>query len=78
MSTTLIKQKLHRYIETAEAKKLKAFYTIVEGEIKTQSSTITLQELNHRISDFENSKVKGISWEEVKQRARKSATRRHA
>ncbi len=34
MKTEQIKQKLHRCIETAEEKKLKAIYTMVEEEIE--------------------------------------------
>ena len=34
MKPEQIKQKLHRYIETADEKKLKAIYTIVEEEIE--------------------------------------------
>jgi hypothetical protein len=34
MKTEELKQKLHRYIETANEKKLKAIYTMVEEEIE--------------------------------------------
>jgi len=34
MDTTTIRQKLHHYIETAQDKKVKAIYAIVEDEIE--------------------------------------------
>ncbi len=73
MSTSAIRQKLHRYIETAQAKKVKAIYAIVEDEIK-EGDVIWTDEfvikLNKRASDFENGKVKGRSWDEVKKGAK--------
>ena len=74
MTTSSIRQKLHRYIETAQDKKVKAFYTIVENDIANEKvgSNQLLKELNRRTDDFEGGKVKGLSWTDVKERARKS------
>ncbi len=73
MSTVAIRQKLHRYIETAQDKKVKAIFAMVEDEIEEDSVVWTdkfLSELKKRASDFESGKVKGRTWEEVKKRAR--------
>lgn len=73
MSTITIRQKLHRYIETAQDKKVKAIFAMVEDEIKDDAIEWTddfLIELNKRASDYENGKVQGRTWEEVKNGAR--------
>ncbi len=73
MSTVAIRQKLHRYIETAQDKKVKAIFAMVEDEIEEDSVVWTdkfLSELKKRASDFESGKVKGRTWEEVKKSAR--------
>ena len=76
MSTVSIRQKLHHYIETAQDKKVKALFTMVEDEIGKDHEIWTdefITELNKRIADFESGKVKGRSWKEVKQRARQTS-----
>ena len=76
MSTTKIRQKLCDYIRVADDKKVKAIYTIIESEIKENMDIWTedfLQELKKRTADFENGKVKGYTWEEVKARANEFA-----
>ena len=76
MSTIEIRQKLFDYIRSADDKKVKAFYTIVENDIEEDKTIWTdefLQELNKRTSDFESGKVKGYTWEEVKNRAKEFA-----
>ena len=75
MSTDILREKLHRYIERADQKKVKAFYNILESEILQEESDDDdqLKELNKRTSDFESGKVVGYTWAEVKQRARKSS-----
>ena len=72
MKNTELKEKLHQYIETADEKKLKAIYTMVEEEIAEYNKWDDkefLNEMSSRIKDFETEKVKGYTWEEVKQRA---------
>ncbi len=78
MSTSAIRQKLHHYIETAQPKKVKAIYAIFEEEIKGDDVVWTdefVTELNKRVSDFENGKVKGRSWEEVRKGTRRLVKR---
>ncbi len=74
MNTVAIRQKLHHYIETAKDKKVKAIFAMVEDEIEAGAVVWTdefLNELNKRANDFENGKVKGRTWGEVKKCARR-------
>ena len=76
MSTREIRQKLFDYIRIADDKKVKAIYTIIENEIDEDTDIWTdefLQELKKRTVDFEDGKVKGYAWEEVKARAKEFA-----
>ncbi len=76
MNTLSIRKKLHPYIETAQDKKVKAIYTMIENEIdesESQWPDELLEELNKRAEDFESDKVKGRTWEEVKKKARQTA-----
>ena len=73
MSTREIRQKLFDYIRAADEKKVKAIYTMVENEIKTEPTVWTdefLEELNKRTMEFEKRKVKGLTWSEVQAQAR--------
>ena len=73
MTILAIRKKLHHYIETAQDKKVKAIFAMVEDEIEDDDvvwSDKFLSELNKRASDFENGKVKGRTWEEVKNGAK--------
>ena len=68
MSTKEIRKQLVKYIETAEDKKIKAIYTMVEDEILVGShweDEEFVKEMYKRSKDFETGKVKGVSWEEV-------------
>jgi hypothetical protein len=68
MKNIELKQKLHRYIETAEGKKLKAIYAMVESDIEENevwTDDVFIAEMNRRTEDLITGKVKGLSWEEV-------------
>lgn len=73
MTTETIRRKLHDYIESAQDKKVKAIYKIVEDEIEgTLLNEKQLAEVDRRVAEYESGKVEGLSWEEVKNRAKKS------
>jgi hypothetical protein len=63
MKTTLLKEKLHQYIEAADEKKLNAIYTMVEEDIANYdrwNDKEFVNEMNNRIKELETGKVKGI------------------
>ncbi len=70
MQTITIKEKLHRYIDTLEAKKIKAMYTIFEDEIEEEN--IYTEEfktvLDKRYKNYESSKTKMITATESQKR----------
>jgi putative addiction module component (TIGR02574 family) len=73
MTTETIRKRLHDYIENAQDKKLKAIYKIVEDEIEgTLLNEEQIAELDRRVAEYESGKVKGLTWEEVKNQAKKS------
>ncbi len=76
MKTEQIKQRLHRYIETADEKKLKAIYTIVEEEIEETSDLWKdeefVAELEHREKKYLNGNSKTHSIQESVGRAREA------
>jgi hypothetical protein len=75
MSTKEIRQKLFDCIREADEKKVKAFYTIIESEIKNHTVTWTdgfLAEMDRRTLEFEQGKVTGYTWEEVQTRAKQA------
>ena len=67
MRTAQIRQQLHDYIDSAEEKKLKAIYTLVENDI-TDEFTLTAaqkKELDRRYNDYMNGVGETDSWEET-------------
>ena len=74
MKSIEIKKKLHKYIETAHDKKLKAIYTMVEDEIEESynpwDDPAFVAQIERREQSRVNGKAKTYSWEEVQQRAK--------
>ena len=68
MNSIQLRKKLHSYIDTAEEKKLKAIYTMVEDEIETPSHLTATQkkELDKRLVEYQEEKGKSYSWQEAK------------
>jgi putative addiction module component (TIGR02574 family) len=66
MSTAQIRQRLHEIIDTAEDKKLKAIYTLLEDDsIDYQLSASQKKELDRRLHDHENGIGKTYTWDET-------------
>jgi hypothetical protein len=74
MTTEAIREKLHNLIDTADDKHVKAAYSIFEDEMAEKydpwDDEAFVKEMDQRVKDFESGKTKGISWEEVKLKAR--------
>ena len=64
MNTTNIRQKLHHYIETAEEKKLKAIFTMVENEIEEPydlwNNPCFITEIEKRKKEMEDGTAKNV------------------
>jgi hypothetical protein len=67
MSIAEIKQQLHEYIDSAEDKKLKAIYTLLEDDITDdyQFSEGQKKELDRRYNNYQNGIGKTYTWEET-------------
>ena len=65
MTTTEIRNKLHHYIETAQEKKVKAIFTMVEDEIDEKPINWDVEkfveELKNREANYLNGKNKGYT-----------------
>jgi tetrahydromethanopterin S-methyltransferase subunit G len=75
MSTSEIREQLHRYIDQANDKKIKAIYTMVEEEIQPDTvwaDDAFVSELEKRVNEIENGSVKAYTWQEVQTRAAKA------
>jgi len=82
MNTSTIKQKLYEYIRVADDKKVKAIYTLIEGEMNELyewwNDKNLIIELECRSADLKSGKDKGIPWEIVKKdllKRKKTSTR---
>jgi hypothetical protein len=67
MRTTQIKQQLHDYIDSAEDKKLKAIYTLLEDDI-TEGFVLSNEqksELDRRYSNHQNGIGKSYNRDEI-------------
>jgi hypothetical protein len=77
MTTTAIRKKLVDYLQTADDKKVKAIYTMVEDEIETKANDWDEEfftELDRRSKSFEDGTAKTYTWEEAKKAAIESLT----
>lgn len=74
MTTATIREKLHGLIDTADDEQVKAVYSIFEDQIAEKydpwEDEAFVKEMDQRVTDFETGKDKGVSWEEVKLKAR--------
>ncbi len=67
MSIEEIRQRLHEIIDSAEVKKLKALYTLLENDI-THKFPLTIaqkEELDKRYNDYQHRIGKTYTWEET-------------
>ena len=72
MTTKAIREKLTRYLQIADDKKVKAIYTMIEDEINTSDNDWDdsfVKELENRSGGFENGTAKTYSWAETKKAA---------
>ncbi len=67
METTIIRQKLHQFIDEIEDKKAEAIYTLFEDEIDTDASRMKL--ILAEREKFLKGQGKSYNWEEVKEMA---------
>ena len=58
MTTIVIRQKLHEFIENIEEKKARAIYTLFEEEIK-QGQRISIEQYNKEIDEAETEFANG-------------------
>ena len=81
MKITTIRAKLHRYIDAANDKKLEAIFSMVKKEMEEKydhwEDEGFLAEIKSRIDDIENGNNEGLSWEEVKLKARSEYKEKH-
>ena len=74
MSTSVIRQKLHSYLEVADDKKVKAMYVMMEEDIEESAVEYTdefKKELDRRYADYKSGKAKMITAAESKRRIQK-------
>lgn len=70
MNTATIRQRLHSYLETADEKKVKAIYTMVEDEINQQHGFVLSEEqvalLDEERAEHVNGTSISYSWDKAK------------
>ncbi len=76
MGMAQIRQQLHSYIDSAEEKKLKAIYTLLEAELTDDYKLTEEQkaELDQRFENHQNGLGRTYTWEETVAMARQAAT----
>jgi len=74
MNTTSIRQQLHSYLEVADDKKIKAFYTLMKSDIEESGVEYTNElktELDSRYNSQKSGKSKMITATESKKQINK-------
>ena len=74
MSISSIRKELHNYLETADDKKIKAIYIMMENEVKESALDYTdelKEELDRRSADYKSDKAKFVTARESKTRINK-------
>jgi hypothetical protein len=71
MTTTAMRKKLTDYLQTADVKKVRAIYTMVEDDIADGPvwDEEFFEEMERRSKSFEDGTAKTYTWEETKQAA---------
>lgn len=72
MTITAIRKKLVDYLQTADEKKVKAIFTMVEDDINTsehQPDESFMKEMERRSKSIADGTAKTYTWEETKQAA---------
>jgi len=81
MTTTAIRKKLHEMVNSADDKQVESIYSIFEDQIAEKynhwEDEDFLKELKSRLDDIENGNDEGLSWEEVKMKARAEFKTKH-
>jgi len=69
MTITAIREKLQDYIKTADDKKIKAIFTLVENDMQKEvewwENKEFVEELNERVDNCINGSEKGYTMEEI-------------
>ncbi len=82
MTTTAKREKLHEMINTADDQQVKVVYSIFEDQLAEKynhwEDAEFLKELKSRLDDIENGNDEGLSWEEVKMKARAEFKAKHS
>jgi hypothetical protein len=71
METSLMKSKIHQYIDKADEDFLALIYGLIESNHQEKTYRINAEELTlmeERLLDYERDPSSGSSWEEVKNR----------
>lgn len=74
-----VKEKLHEYIDHADASKIQAIYTLVASDIEDRSGFYdeeTMNIIRSISSDYSSGKIKGYPMEESMERIRKKIGKR--
>lgn len=74
MSTAILRQKLHNYLEIADDKKVKAIYEIMEIDIEQSVLEYTDEiktELDDRYTDYKSGKAKTVTATESRKKIQK-------